>query len=94
MNHTGMKERWKIKIVSVMAILASMTAMGSYGYHVYSLFRDAQRQMPQPQIEKLVKDLRTYKKLTGRFPQNFKEINASGIPPRRLNMARKADRPA
>src|SRR5262245_35450179 len=65
----------KLKIVGVMLALAVLVSCGSYAYHVYSLFRDAERNMPQPQIERLVKDFRLFHSRTKRFPRNFTEIN-------------------
>src|SRR5262245_49127693 len=65
----------KLKIVGVMLALAGLASCVSYAYHVYSLFRDAQRNMPQPQIERLVKDFRLFHSRTNRFPRNFTEIN-------------------
>jgi hypothetical protein len=65
----------KLKITWLMLALAGMLAVGSYGWHVYSLFRDWQMNMPQPQLEKLTSDLRLYHTRTGRFPATFTEIN-------------------
>ncbi|HMY76140.1 MAG TPA: hypothetical protein PLQ88_30250 [Blastocatellia bacterium] len=65
----------KLKITWLMLALAGMLAVGSYGWHVYSLFRDWQMNMPQPQFEKLTNDLRLYHTRTGQFPAVFTEIN-------------------
>lgn len=65
----------KLRIAYLTVILAALVCGGGYGWHVYSLFRDAQLNMPQPQIEKLVKDLRLFQSRTKRFPKNFYEIN-------------------
>ena len=65
----------KLKIVGVMLVLAVLASCGSYAYHVYLLFRDAQRNMPQPKIDKLVNDFRLFHTRTKRFPRNFTEIN-------------------
>ena len=66
----------KLKITYLLLALAALFAVGSYGWHIYSLFRDWQMNMPQPQLEKLTHDLRLYHKQTGRFPVSFTEINA------------------
>lgn len=65
----------KLKITWLLLALAGVVAVGSYGWHVYTLFRDWQVNMPQPQIEKLTKDLRMYLAKTGHFPSTFVEIN-------------------
>lgn len=65
----------KLKITWLLLAVAGLLAIGSYGWHVYSLFRDWQSNMPQPQIEKLTKDVRLYYAKTGHFPANFIEIN-------------------
>ena len=49
----------KLKITWLMLALAGMLAVGSYGWHVYSLFRDWQMNMPQPQLENLTSALPT-----------------------------------
>ncbi len=76
MNTANAKSRFgKLKIAHIALALAALASAGSYGWHIYSLFRDAQVNMPQPQIEKLVKDLRLFHSRTKRFPRNFAEIN-------------------
>src|SRR5262245_55953705 len=65
----------KLKIAYLLIILAALAGSGSYGWRVYTLFRDAQLNMPQPQVEKLVKDLRLFHSRTNRFPKSFDEIN-------------------
>ncbi|MBS1789713.1 MAG: hypothetical protein JST85_18455 [Acidobacteria bacterium] len=65
----------KLKITWLLLALAGMLAVSSYGWHVYTLFRDWQTNMPQPQLEKLTNDLRLYHTRTGRFPATFTEIN-------------------
>jgi hypothetical protein len=66
----------KLKITWLLLALAGMVAVGSYGWRVYSLFRDWQVNMPQAQLEKLTSDIRIYRKRIGQFPANFNEINA------------------
>lgn len=65
----------KLKITWLLLAFAGMLAVGSYGWHIYTLFRDWQTNMPQSQIEKLTKDLRIYHAKTGHFPNTFVEIN-------------------
>src|SRR5689334_9772086 len=65
----------KLKITWLLLALAGILAVGTYGWHVYTLFRDWQTNMPQPQIERLTKDLRLYHARLGRFPSTFAEIN-------------------
>lgn len=64
-----------LKASHVILALGITLTLGGYGWHLYSLFRDAQLNMPQPQIERLTKDLRLYHAKTGRLPNNFTEIN-------------------
>jgi hypothetical protein len=54
---------------------AAILALAGYGWRAYTLFRDWQMNMPQPQIDKLVKDLRVYHARAGRFPNTFTEVN-------------------
>ena len=76
MNTANSKSRFgKLKIAHAIFALALMASIGGYGWHLYSLFRDAQVHMPQPQIERLVKDLRLFHSRTKRFPKTFIEIN-------------------
>ncbi len=65
----------KLKTTWLLLALAGVIAVGSYGWHVYTLFRDWQVNMPQPQLERLTKDLRIYHAKTGHFPNTFVEIN-------------------
>lgn len=65
----------KLKATFLFLGFGAILALGSYGWHVYTLFRDWRLNMPQPQIEKLTKDLRIFHAKTGRFPNTFIEIN-------------------
>jgi hypothetical protein len=65
----------KLKVTYLILALSALFAVGSYGWRVYTLFRDWQTNMPQPQIERLTKDLRIYYAKTGQFPSTFTEIN-------------------
>jgi len=66
----------KLRITYLSLILAALASCGSYGWYLYTLFRDARLNIPQPQIEKLTRDLRLFHSRTKRFPKNFNEINA------------------
>jgi len=57
------------------ALITIAVGAGGYGYHLYRLARDSQVNKPQPQVERLVKDLRLFQSRTNRFPRNFIEIN-------------------
>jgi hypothetical protein len=65
----------RLKATYLMLAVAAILAVGSYGWHIYTLFRDWRINMPQPQIDKLARDLRIYHAKTGRFPNGFTEIN-------------------
>ena len=65
----------KLRLTYLFALLTATLALGGYGYHLYALFQDAQRTKPQPQVERLIKDLRTFHTQTRGFPTNFVEIN-------------------
>src|SRR5262245_10741148 len=65
----------KLRIIYLFAAVSVLAGLGGYGYHLYSLFRDLQLNKPQPQVEKLIRDLRLYHTQIRRFPQNFSEIN-------------------
>ena len=66
----------KWKATYLLLALAILAAMGGYGWRVYALYRDWQLHTPQPQVERLVKDLRSYHAQTKQFPTTFAEINA------------------
>lgn len=70
LNFGGMKITW------LLLALAGLLTAGGYGWRIYSLFHDWQINVPQPQIEKLVNDLRLYHARTKQFPASFTEINA------------------
>jgi hypothetical protein len=65
----------KLKATYLCLGLAAAVICGFYGCYLYTLFRDAQLNMPQPQIERLTRDLRLFHSQTRRFPKNFSEIN-------------------
>ena len=65
----------KWRLTYIVALLSVIAGLSSYGWYIYTLVRDAQRHKPQPQIEKLLKDLRAYHTNTKQFPNNFTEIN-------------------
>ncbi len=66
----------KLRFVYLLLIVAILASIGCYGWRVYALFRDARLNMPQPQVNKLLKDLRLFHSRTKRFPQSFNEINS------------------
>jgi hypothetical protein len=65
----------KLRISYILVILAAVVGLVSYSYHVYVIFRDAQQNTPQPQVERLIKDLRRFQAQTRHFPVNFVEID-------------------
>jgi hypothetical protein len=65
----------KLRITYLSISLAAVAICAGYSWYLYTLFRDAQFNMPQPQIEKLTRDLRLFHSRTKRFPKNFNEIN-------------------
>jgi hypothetical protein len=72
----GQKNRSsKLRLAYVFALITIGAGAGAYGYHLYGLARDLQINNPQPQVERLVKDLRQFQSRTRRFPTNFIEIN-------------------
>lgn len=72
---TGMRlSKWRITYILTLASV--IAGVSSYGWYIYTLVRDAERNKPKPQIERLLKDLRTYYINTKQFPANFTEINA------------------
>src|SRR5215475_9944720 len=76
MESTGRKNRFnKLRISYIFALITVAAGAGCYGYHLYRLARDSQINKPQPQIERLVKDLRLFHSRTNCFPKNFIEVN-------------------
>jgi hypothetical protein len=76
MESTGPKHRFsKLRIAFVFALVTIAAGASSYGYHLYRLAQDLQVNKPQPQVERLVRDLRRFYAETRRFPANFIEIN-------------------
>ena len=65
----------KLKATYVLLGVAVMLALGSYGWHLYALYQAWQRDTPQPQVERLVCDLRRFHTETKQFPASFLEIN-------------------
>jgi hypothetical protein len=65
----------KLKVATLFLASAAILSLSGYGWRAYALFRDWQINMPHPQLEKLVKDLRIYHARVGRFPNSFIEIN-------------------
>jgi hypothetical protein len=65
----------KLRATYMFLSLAALAICGFYGCYLYTLFRDAQLNLPHPQIERLTRDLRLFHSRTRRFPKNFNEIN-------------------
>jgi hypothetical protein len=65
----------KLRLIYLFALLTAVLALGGYGYHLYALFQEARAYSPQPQIERLIKDLRAFHSQTRHFPASFVEIN-------------------
>lgn len=65
----------KLKASHLLIALGVVAVLGGYGWHLYALFRDSQAHMPQPQVEKLTRDLRLFHSRSKRFPASFNEIN-------------------
>lgn len=65
----------KWRLTYIVALLSVIAGLSSYGWYIYTLVRNAQADKPQPQIERLIKDLLTYHRQTRQFPKNFVEIN-------------------
>lgn len=65
----------KMRLSYLGALVAIVACLGGYAWHVYALFREAQQTNPQPQLERLSQDLRTYHARTRQFPANFQIIN-------------------
>jgi len=76
MESPGQKNRFnKLRLSYIFALITVAAGAGGYGYHLYKLARDSQFNKPQPQVERLVKDLRLFQSRTNHFPKNFIEIN-------------------
>jgi hypothetical protein len=67
----------KLRISFIFTLVTIAAGGASYGYHLYKLAQDLQINKPQPQVERLVKDLRRFHAETSRFPANFIQINQS-----------------
>jgi hypothetical protein len=65
----------KLRISYIVAFITIFIGVCSYGYHLYALAQDLKINQPQPQIERLIKDLRIFHVQTRRFPANFGEVN-------------------
>lgn len=65
----------KFRVTYLFATITAVIGIGSFGYYIYRDYRDAHRNLPQPQVERLIKDLRRYAAQTRNFPSTFIEIN-------------------
>ena len=76
MESSGQKNRFgKLRLSYIFALITITVGVGSYGYHLYKLLQDSRLNKPQPQIERLVKDLRLFQAQAHHYPMNFIEIN-------------------
>jgi hypothetical protein len=76
MQSIGSRQRFsKLRITYLFVIITAVVGIGSFAYYVYRDYRDARLNLPQPQVERLIKDLRLYAAQTRRLPANFAEIN-------------------
>jgi len=76
MESSGQKNRFnKLRLSYIFALITIAAGVGGYGYHLYRLAQDSRINKPQPQVERLVKDLRLFQTQAHRFPKNFIEIN-------------------
>ncbi|NOT62669.1 MAG: hypothetical protein HOP19_20880, partial [Acidobacteria bacterium] len=57
----------KLRLTYLFALLTAVVALGGYGYHLYALFQGALCTKPEPQIERLIKDLRAFHTQTRSF---------------------------
>ncbi len=65
----------QLRISYILAFVTFFVGAGCYGYHLYALAQDLKNNQSQPQIERLIKDLRVFHLQTRRFPANFIEVN-------------------
>jgi hypothetical protein len=65
----------KVKATYLVLMLATLSVGSAYGYHLFTLYRAAQRDQPQLQAKRLIRDLRRYERQAQHFPINFHEIN-------------------
>ncbi len=65
----------KLRLSFIFAAITASVGAISYVYHIYKLFQDSQINKPQPQVERLIKDLRRFHAQRDGFPTNFVEIN-------------------
>ena len=76
MQAIGSRQRFsKLRITYLFVIITAVVGIGSFAYYVYRNYRDARLNLPQPQVERLIKDLRLYAAQTRHFPVTFTEVN-------------------
>lgn len=63
------------RLTWIVLAAAVCLAAGSYGYHLFRLYQQWQHDTPQPQVERLIQDLRRFHAETKQFPSNFHGIN-------------------
>jgi hypothetical protein len=59
----------------IFAMITIAAGASGYGYHLYKLLQDLRINKPQPQVERLTRDLRLFQTQAHHFPKNFTEIN-------------------
>jgi hypothetical protein len=72
----------KLRITYLFVAITAVVGIGSFGYYIYRNYRDARLNLPQAQVERLIKDLRLYQSQT-----RPKSTSASGTPRLRRTMA-------
>lgn len=65
----------KLRITYLFVAITAVVGIGSFGYYIYRNYRDARLNLPQAQVERLIKDLRHYQSQTRHFPTTFAEVN-------------------
>lgn len=65
----------KLRITYLFVIITVVVGIGSFGYYIYRNYRDARLNLPQAQVERLIKDLRLYQSQMRQFPATFAEVN-------------------
>lgn len=67
--------RGKIRLTYVIFIGALLSLIVSVCFGAYTTHQRLESQLPHPNLETVVKDLRQYRQQTGRFPRNFSELD-------------------
>lgn len=67
--------RGKIRLTYLIFIGALLSLIVSVCYGAYTTHQRLESQLPHPNLETVVKDLRQYHQQTGRFPRDFSELD-------------------